>query len=177
MRRAVSRNRGRLSPRTNLFVSCLPTRREDTLMADKPGTLLTAIADFPAPVASRLGELWLTTAEEFASASSQPGGSSSLATFLRLPSSEIERLINVVSAVVPGGVSFAEDAVPVSFGALSVENVASPDDEPRSFAPLPSRIDLHEQMPAVRSQGGRGTCVAHATSAVREFLLGEQSRR
>jgi C1A family cysteine protease len=127
-------------------------------------------------MASRLSELWLTTAEEFASAGSQPGGSDSLASYLRLPPSEIERLINIVAEVVPGGVSFAEEAVPVSFGALPVETVASPEDEPQSFAPLPPEIDLHDRMPAVRSQGGRGTCVAHATSAVREFLLGEQSR-
>ena len=145
-------------------------------MADKPGTPLVDVADFPARAAARLGELWLTTAEELASAGSQPGGRESLASFLGLALSEVDALLAAVEAVVPGGVAFAEEAVPVAFGALPVANVARPEDEPVSFGQLPPEIDLRDRMPPVRNQGGRGTCVAHATGAVREFLLGDQSR-
>ncbi len=142
-------------------------------MATKVGTLLTDVADFPAQVAERLAQLWITTAEELVSAAAQTGGRDSLATYLGLPLSAVESVISTVEAVV--GVSFADESVPVVLGALPVDDVASPDDEPRSFAVLPHEIDLHGRMPAVRNQGVRSTCVAHATSAVREFLLGAQS--
>lgn len=145
-------------------------------MASKPGSPLTEVADFPAQVADRLAALWITTAEEFATAAAQGGGRDALASYLGLPLSAVDDLINAVDAVVPGGVAFADDSVPVMLGALPVDNVASPDEEPASFAALPPETDLRARMPAVRHQGARGTCVAHATSAAREFLLGEQSR-
>ena len=145
-------------------------------MANKLGTLLTDVADFPAEAANRLAEFWITTAEEFASAAYQGGGRASLANSLDLPLSTVDNLISAVEAVLPEGVAFDEENVPVALGALLIEDVASPDDEPLPFADdLPTEIDLHSQMPAVRHQGSRGTCVAHASAAVREFLLGDQS--
>jgi C1A family cysteine protease len=44
-----------------------------------------------------------------------------------------------------------------------------------SFADLPVSIDLRTKLPPVRNQGDRGTCVAYATAALREYLLGAQS--
>src|SRR5262245_20185402 len=123
-------------------------------MATKSGTPLTALPDVPPEVVSRLAELWLTTAEEFASAGSQPRGRDSLAEYLGVGLSDIDRLLSAVEAVVPGGVPFAEDAVPVAFGALPVTDIARSQDEPTSFAQLPPEIDLHVRMPAVRNQGG-----------------------
>jgi C1A family cysteine protease len=38
---------------------------------------------------------------------------------------------------------------------------------------LPPRVSLVGRMPAVRNQGERGTCVAHACAAVREYLAGD----
>ena len=40
-------------------------------------------------------------------------------------------------------------------------------------AVLPPRVSLVARMPAIRDQGMRGTCVAHACTAVREFLTGD----
>ena len=37
---------------------------------------------------------------------------------------------------------------------------------------LPTLVNLIDLMPPVRDQKDRGTCVAHACTAVREFLLG-----
>ncbi len=42
--------------------------------------------------------------------------------------------------------------------------------EPPSRAVLPESVSLLDQLPAVRNQGSRGTCVAHAVLAVREQL-------
>jgi C1A family cysteine protease len=39
---------------------------------------------------------------------------------------------------------------------------------------LPPRATLLERLPDVRDQGYRGTCVAHACAAVREYLLGDR---
>ena len=64
---------------------------------------------------------------------------------------------------------------PSCSGALPVDDVASAEEEPVSFADLPAEVDLHAKLPAVRYQGSRSTCVAHATAAVREYLLGDQS--
>lgn len=144
-------------------------------MANKPGTLLSDVPDFPADAAERLAELWINTAEEFASAAYQPGGKNSLATFLDLTGSKVESLITTIEAVLPGGVAFDDEDIALPLGALPVTDVASAEDEPVAFATLPSEVDLHEQMPPVRNQGDRGTCVAHATAAVREYLMGDSS--
>ncbi len=157
-------------------------------MANKPGTPLTAVEGFSSDAASRLAELWITTAEEFASAAYQPpiqadqddpndypDGRGQLATYLGLATNDVEILLRAVEAVLPEGVSFDEQIIPVAMGALPVEDVASPEDEPVSFAELPVRIDLRAMMPPVRNQMYRGTCVAHAVTAVREYLLGAPS--
>ena len=144
-------------------------------MAHKSGTLLTDVTDFPADAAAQLAALWMTTAEEFASAAYQPGGRSLLAAYLSLASAQVDALIRSVETVLPDGVAFDEEDIPVVLGALPVADVASAADEPLAFAELPTEVDLHAKLPAVRHQGNRGTCVAHATAAVREFLLGEAS--
>ena len=44
-------------------------------------------------------------------------------------------------------------------------------------APLPPKVNMINQMPPVRDQGDRGTCVAHACVAVLEHYLGLQNKR
>jgi C1A family cysteine protease len=43
-------------------------------------------------------------------------------------------------------------------------------------APLPAKVDLIPQMPPIRNQGDRGTCVAHASLAMAEHLAGTQNQ-
>lgn len=144
-------------------------------MANKAGTLLQDVANFPADAAERLAALWITTAEEFASAAYQNGGRASLASYLALGGTQVDGLISAVEALLPDGVAFDEENIPLILGALPVDEVVSYEDEPVAFADLPSEVDLHEKLSAVRNQGERSTCVAHASAAVREFLLGEAS--
>jgi len=144
-------------------------------MANKRGTLLTGVKDFPASAAQQLAGAWITTAEEFASAAGQTGGIVSLAQQLGVDSNAVNTLLTAVRAVLPEGVAFDDENVEVALGALPVEGSAERGVEPAAMAQLPPQVDLHSKMPPVRNQGGRGTCVAHATAAVREYLLGDQS--
>lgn len=145
-------------------------------MAEKQGTALADVAGISSSVIDRLAEIWLTTAEELVSAARQPGGEASLAGYLGLPADQVDALVNAALDVLPADVAFGdEELIELALGALPIEDVASPDDEPASFAQLPEQADLHAAMPAVRNQGGRSTCVAHAAAAVREFLIGADS--
>ena len=142
-------------------------------MAEKSGTPLTGIDGFPSEAVQALAGLWINTAEELAAAAARPGGVEGLAEYLHLPADEMVRLIDQAQAVLPPGVSFGvEDEPTFGLGALDEPRDGEDQDPPRmSFAPLPSRVDLHDTMPPIRNQGQRGTCVSFATTAVREYLL------
>ncbi|HSN78628.1 MAG TPA: C1 family peptidase [Anaerolineae bacterium] len=145
-------------------------------MAEKQGTPLAGVTGISSSVVDSLAELWLTTAEELVSAARQAGGEAGLVSLLGLPATQVEAMVNAAVDVLPADVSFdEEEIIELSLGALPIEDVASPDDEPVSFADLPQTVDLRSILPAVRNQGDRGTCVAHAAAAVREFLTGASS--
>jgi hypothetical protein len=140
-------------------------------MAEKMGIPLTSIQGFPEATAARLAELWITTSEEMIAADSLENGRQGLAEYLGLSQDQVAALINLLPppSFVPGEMEIH------GLGALDEPEGAGPDAEPMSFAPLPGSVDLHDRMPPVRNQRNRGTCVAHASVAVREFLLGPQS--
>jgi C1A family cysteine protease len=145
-------------------------------MTEKQGVPLSNIVGFPETALSQLAELWITTAEELVSAATQTGGLQGLAEHLGLSEDEVTEIVNQAVAILPDEVSFGpEDPTSFGLGALDEQEGKDPDDEPASFAPLPGQVDLHDRFPAVRNQGNRGTCVAHACAAVREFLQGENS--
>jgi len=146
-------------------------------MADKQGIPLTSIDGFDAGAAERLVTLWITTAEELVSAAKQEGGLAGLTELLEMPEGDVTALVDMAVNALPPEVSFAPgDPTGFALGALDEDEGAHPDDEPVSFdEPLPPSIDMRHRMPPVRDQGGRGTCVAQACVAVREYLLGEDS--
>jgi len=143
-------------------------------MADKSGVPLTGIEGFPPEVADRLAGLWITTAEELVSAAVQGNGPSGLAQVLDLPVEQVIQLVDLAQSALPFGVSFDPGDVQ-SFGTGALDEPDDEDTRPTaalSFAPLPSKVDLHDRMPPILNQGQRGTCVSFACTAVREFLLG-----
>ena len=144
------------------------------MMVDKKGTLLSDIPDFPADVIGRLAEYWITTAEELVSAAVLEGGLAGLAGASGLSEDEITRLVERAQAALPAGTSFAPGQVTThGLGALDErEPGTGGGDASASFAPLPEAVDLHVGMAPVRNQGGRGTCVSFACTAVREYLMG-----
>jgi hypothetical protein len=146
-------------------------------MAEKKGTLLSSIQGIRAEVIEKLATYWITTAEELLSAAVQEGGMAGLVTVTGLSQEDVVHLVELAQAALPPGVSFAAGIVePHGMGALEDPNPEIPADEgPASFAPLPPSVDLHDRFGSVRNQGQRGTCVAHACTAIREFLTGQQS--
>jgi C1A family cysteine protease len=146
-------------------------------MAEKQGIPLDSIDGFPEAASNRLAGLWITTAEELVSAARQEEGTRGLAEYLEMTEDEIVDLVEMAVAALPPGVSFApDDIMEVGLGALDEAEGAGPEDEPVAMAPdLPQQVDFRDRMPPVRDQESRGTCVAHACVAVREYLLGDTS--
>jgi hypothetical protein len=145
-------------------------------MAQKQGTPLSSIAGFPEAVRQRLAELWIVTAEELVGAAVIENGPQGLADHAGVPLDQMVQIIEQAVAALPPGVSFAPgDIQPFGLGSLDEPDEAGEPDEAVSFAPLPGQVDLRARMPPVRNQQARGTCVAHACAAVREYMLGEKS--
>lgn len=145
-------------------------------MADKKGIPLESIAGFPESARARLAELWITTAEELVGAAAREGGASGLSAFLRMLEPEVEGLVGQAMAALPPDISFApQDIQMYGMGALDEPGEAPQDIVAFDASVLPAQVDLHDRFPPVRNQGGRGTCVAHACVAVREYLLGGES--
>ena len=145
-------------------------------MAEKEGVRLTEIEGFPDDVARQLHDLWITTAEELVAASRRENASEGLQDYLNLSEDEVDDLVERAQDALPAQVQFAPEEIKrYGLGALD-----EPEDEfPRpgafAFAAQPASVDLRDRMPPVRNQHDRGTCVAFACAAVREYLLGEEA--
>jgi hypothetical protein len=145
-------------------------------MADKQGIPLTDISGFPLTATRRLADLWITTAEELVSAATPPDATRALAQYLGISEEDVLDLVDLADGALPEGLSFGlEDVEQYGLGALDEPHAEDPAMETFAVAHLPAHIDLHLRLPAVRNQGQRGTCVAHACVAVREFLLGKEN--
>lgn len=144
-------------------------------MAEKQGIPLSSIEEFPQSSAQKLAELWITTAEEFIDAAEEENGTQGLSEFLGLTIDEVTTLTAIVQSVLPPQrTSRADDIQRFGLGALDEPDEDEPDRMAGAVAAisLPQHIDFRNQMPPVRNQRNRGTCVAFACTAVREFLLG-----
>jgi hypothetical protein len=146
-------------------------------MAEKKGILLSTIQGFPTEAIGKLAAYWITTAEELHSAAIQEGGIAGLVTVTGLTQQDVVHLVDLAQAALPAEFSFAAGNIQRhGMGALDDPNPDIPTDGgPASMAPLLPSVDLHNRFGPVRDQGQRGTCVAHASTAVREFLSGQQS--
>ena len=137
-------------------------------MAEKQGIPLTSLPNFPQTALDRLGELWITTAEELAAAASGANGMQGLAEYVGVSEAEMQALVAQAEAVLP--VSFATEPEEIDIRGLGAldepEEGPEPDEGAVPFAPFPPRVDLRDRLPPVRDQGYRGTCVAFACTAV-----------
>jgi hypothetical protein len=143
-------------------------------MATKEGFPLTEVSGFSPEVTAKLAGLWITTAEEFIGAVND-SGPESMADTLDVSADQLAGLLASAQAAVP---DFPGRASPMEFpglGALDEPEGADPSDAPGSRGLLPPQASLIARMPPVRNQQGRGTCVAHACAAAREYLLGPAS--
>lgn len=143
-------------------------------MAEKNGTLLTTIDGLSPAAIARLADLWITTGEELVSAARQPRGTGDLAVFLGLSEAEVEQLAETAAAALPGSFSFAPDELPeLGLGGMDDRRAEAEevDPGPLSFDPPPASVNLIAEMPGVKYQGGRGTCVSFTVTAQREYWL------
>jgi C1A family cysteine protease len=146
-------------------------------MADKQGIPLNSIEGFSEEAANQLASLWITTAEDLVSTARQEDGLFGLADYLDQSDEATEELVGLAVAALPPGVDFApDDIIEVSLGAMDDQPGPPPEDEPAAFAAIPASVNLIAAMAPIRDQKNRGTCVAHACVAVREYLLGEQGK-
>ena len=124
----------------------------------------------------RLGSHWITTLEQFlalgANAQRRRCGAGLLATSTR----DVEGLLDQARALAP---ELADQAVAYPYedylGCLAPpEDVQATAVLPAELAEqsLPDEADLTGRMAPVRDQGRRGTCVAFAGAALREYLTG-----
>jgi C1A family cysteine protease len=147
-------------------------------MADKKGVPLESIAGFPESARVRLAELWIRTAEDLVGAAMRENASRGLAEHLGISELELDGLVGQAMSALPPGIAFAPGEVQRhGLGALDEPEEEGPEAAAFSAAALPAQVDLHDRMPPVRDQENRGTCVAYACVAVREFLLGDESRQ
>ena len=144
------------------------------------GHALAAIDAIPAAVAGALARLWILSAEQLVAAASVPGGRDGLRSYLGLDDEALEVVLAAAGSAMPPARAMlvaAPEPPDRGLGAFppTDEIIAETEALPLSrlaateAAALPAAVDLSRQMPAVRNQGGRGTCVAFALTAVHEF--------
>ena len=147
-------------------------------MAEKPGTRLENVDQIRRSVVEALHTLWITTVEELVATAYEDKGWEGLAGLLNMTPDEVETMAQDLLPFVPQDVRQQIGVAPRAFG-LGAWDEFDPD-QPRSLLPelavpeeLPEQVSLVDRMPAIRDQGIRGTCVAHACAAVREYLTGD----
>jgi C1A family cysteine protease len=146
-------------------------------MAEKQGTLLADIDTLRPAIAERLRPLWITTAEELVTTAVNAKGRLGLAELLDMTPAEVDELAQDLLPKVSDAVQAEMGVVPRAFGQGAWDEFDA--SRPRSLSQelelpeeLPERVSLVDGMPPVRDQGIRGTCVAHACTAVREYMTG-----
>ena len=137
---------------------------------------LNRIAGLTPAQIEALHSYWIISIQEFLAVFELAGGREALKTILELEDSDLDTLRKGAASVVGPERSLAwleKEALKADYQ-LGV--VVSPPERDISYdgiafpGPLPTLVDYSPQLPPVRDQGIRSTCVAHAAAAVREFL-------
>lgn len=137
---------------------------------------LDRIAGMSADQIKALAAYWIISIQEFLAVNELPGGRGQLRTILAVDETEIDRLLERgVKIVGQRGSDKDEDqlmAADLGIGAVEPPGPMRGESyDTIAFAgQLPAVVSYVDHMPPIRNQGGRGTCVAHATAAVREFM-------
>ena len=123
---------------------------------------------------------WITSIQEFLAVAELPDGRHQLAQLLGVDDDQLANYVKIAERETPpsrGPEKEREDEVMLAdYGTGALE---SPPSQMRAVAEyetiafagdLPRLVDYTAIMPVARNQGVRGTCVAYAAAAVREFL-------
>ncbi len=147
-------------------------------MAEKQGTLLESVGQVQPSIVKALRPLWITTVEELVSTAFEDKGRAGLAGALQMTPAELQAMAQDLLPLIPPDVRQQMNLPPRAhgLGALDTFDGSQPGtlfDEGDSGKLLPERVSLVDQMPPIRNQSLRGTCVAHACAALREYQSGQ----
>lgn len=137
---------------------------------------LDRIAGMSSERIKALAAFWIISIQELLAVNELPGGRGHLRTILAADDAELDRLLKLGNDVIgQRGADKREDEMmeaELGIGALEPPDpVRGEGYDTIAFAgQLPAALDYVNQMPPIRNQGNRGTCVAHATAAVRELM-------
>ncbi len=147
------------------------------------GVPLSAVPGLNQAQIKTLQDAWILTAQELVALhNTDESTRDRLASALGISRQALSQLVTEAEALIPPvrdlhEIEMAEAAAraPYGLGALldepDLEAIETlPPYEPEGRAVLPESVSLLDQLPPLRNQGGRGTCVAHAVLAVREQL-------
>lgn len=141
---------------------------------------LTAVPGItPAQIAA-LATYWIDSVQELLSyADDVSGGPAHLMAVLQTDAAGLESLLTRARRVAPRSGGAAKQREDEAMAADYDTGAVPPPPQMRAgekydtiaFAgALPAAINYADRLPPARNQGGRGTCVAHAAAAVREFM-------
>ncbi len=150
------------------------------------GVALASIPGLTTAQIKALADVWILTAQELVALhNTNDAVRARLAAVLGLSRTALKQLADAAEALIPPtrdlhSLALAEEAAQAEYGLGALLDEPAevleardrlPEYVPPSGRPvLRESIDLLDQLPAVRNQGGRGTCVAHAVLGVREQL-------
>jgi Papain family cysteine protease len=134
--------------------------------------------------ATVLNNCWITTAQELIGVASGSGPTRGLlAQALGVDAAGLNALVLAAQAAIPAvrraAPAFAPAALVTQYGRGAILQEPPAEAARRSLLPfyipgappaLPESVNRLGELPPIRNQGARGTCVAHAVLAVREHL-------
>lgn len=155
------------------------TESFETELSAFQGHLLNKIDKIPVAVTSRLADLGIGDAEQLAAAASVSGTRESLLDYLQISDRELESILQSATSAIPQSMQSTVEVqqAPLSLGGMEptdeileeMQMMMTETPVTLDVAALPTSVNYALQMPAIRNQGGRGTCVAFAMTAVHEF--------
>lgn len=150
------------------------------------GVPLASVPGLTAAQIKALNDAWLLTAQELVALhNTNDAVRNRLAAALGVPRPVLAQIAAAAEKLIPptrdlASLALAEEAAQAEYGlgalldeppeVLEARDRLPPYEPPAGRPVLRESADLLEQLPTVRNQGGRGTCVAHAVLAVREQL-------
>ncbi len=133
-----------------------------------------------------LSDAWIVTAQELVALCNCPDAvRRPVMRALGVDAAGLDRIAQAAQAAIPPSAGLRDVALELQAATADYGKGALLDEPPELLAErlklppyeppggralLPLSISLLDQLPPVRDQGGRGTCVAHAVAAVREQL-------
>lgn len=147
------------------------------------GIPLSDLPEFSPFHRERLRNLWVETAQEFVALAETPDGQRSLSAYLGLSEEMLQNLLEAAQRRMPTlAAATAARVEEVMAATYSLGSLAPPDEAfvaATELSPyvtvahpvsLPATVDYRALMGPIRDQAERGTCVAQASVAVREYL-------